>query len=48
MMIISVRISFYHALTENFMGGRVPGGQKKKPVDTTKYYNLLNVSKDAT
>ena len=47
MMIISVSLSFkYHTLTENFMGGR-PGAQKKK-ADTTKYYNLLNVTKDAT
>ena len=28
------------------MGGR--GGRPKKEVDNTKYYTLLNVSKDAT
>ncbi len=32
---------------EQFMGGR-GGGKPKKEVDTTKYYNLLNVKQDAT
>lgn len=42
-----VSLCSYHAFTENFMGGRGAGAQKKK-VDTTKYYNLLNVTKEAT
>ena len=32
---------------EEFMGARGAGG-KKKEVDTTKYYTLLNCSKEST
>lgn len=39
-----------HSNTEHFMGGARPGGQaaKKKEIDNTKYYTLLNVGKSAT
>jgi hypothetical protein len=36
---------------EEMHGGRMPGGMrgaKSKPVDNTKYYNLLGVEKNAT
>ena len=41
--------SFYplNFCIEDFMGGHSHGGPKKE-VDTNKYYNLLQVKKDAT
>ena len=36
-------------IDQHFMGGRGgPQGGKKKEIDNTKYYTLLNVTKEAT
>ena len=36
----------HHCYIEEFAGGR--GGKEKKPIDNTKYYTLLNSTKDST